>query len=70
MQPKPWWQSRTLWLNIAAIVVVAIGAVVSQAGVLNIPSNVAAQCHAPCSAISRSSSASGRVRSASGSVAQ
>lgn len=34
---KPWYTSRTLWLNIAGFLVIAIGIVIDSASILDLP---------------------------------
>ncbi len=36
MTTKPWWASRTLYVNVLSILVVAIGGVLDMAGVLEL----------------------------------
>lgn len=34
MEPKPWWQSKTIWVNALTLAVLIIGVLVTQDGVI------------------------------------
>lgn len=40
--PKPWYESKTLWVNIVSVIVVALGLVAENAGVLSLSAQAVA----------------------------